>query len=107
MTRLLTAFYFRQSENRKDGDPTFEFTHKSFGEYLTALRIVRLLRQMEKQRRRQQEDPDDGWSEKEALRQWTAFCAVTEMDENLLRFISNEFRAMTQAELLALQAMVR
>lgn len=69
VTRLLTAFYFRQSENRKDGDPTFEFTHKSFGEYLTALRIVRLLRQMEKQRRRQQEDPDDGWSEKEALRQ--------------------------------------
>jgi hypothetical protein len=107
VTRLLTAFYFRQSENRKDGDPTFEFTHKSFGEYLTALRIVRLLRQMEKQRRRQQEDPDDGWSEKEALRQWTAFCAVTRMDDDLLRFISNEFLAMTQAELLALQAMVR
>jgi uncharacterized protein YjbI with pentapeptide repeats len=29
------------------------------------------------------------------------------MDGDLLRFISNEFRAMTQAELLALQAMVR
>jgi len=107
VTRLLTAFYFRQSENRQDGDPTFEFTHKSFGEYLTALRIVRLLRQMEKQRKRRQEDPDDGWSEKEALQQWTAFCAITRMDEDLLRFISNEFLAMTQEELLALQAMVR
>jgi hypothetical protein len=107
VTRLLTAFYFRQSENRKDGDPTFEFTHKSFGEYLTALRIVRLLRQMEKQCRRQQEDPDDGWSEKETLQHWTSFCAVTGMDKDLLRFISNEFRAMTQAELLALQGIVR
>ena len=107
VTRLLTAFYFRQSENRQDGDPTFEFTHKSFGEYLTALRIVRLLRQMEKQRKRRQEDPDDGWSEKEALQHWTAFCAVTYMDFDLLRFIKNEFRAMKQEELLALQATVR
>lgn len=107
VTRLLTAFYFRQSDSRQDGDPTFEFTHKSFGEYLTALRIVRLLRQMEKQRRRRQEDPDDGWSEKVALQQWTAFCAVTRTDDDLLRFISNEFRAMKQEELLALQGMVR
>ncbi|WP_417915106.1 pentapeptide repeat-containing protein [Candidatus Electronema sp. JM] len=107
VTRLLTAFYFRQSEHRQDGDPTFEFTHKSFGEYLTALRIVRLLRQMEKQRRRRQEDPDDGWSEKDALQQWTAFCAATDMDDDLLRFISNEFRGMTQQELLALQNMMR
>ncbi|WPD24762.1 MAG: pentapeptide repeat-containing protein [Candidatus Electrothrix scaldis] len=107
VTRLLTAFYFRQSDSRQDGDPTFEFTHKSFGEYLTALRIVRVLRQMEKQRRRRQEDPDDGWSEKEALQHWTGFSAVTEMDKDLLRFISNEFRAMTKEELRALQAMVR
>uniref|UniRef100_UPI0040572BEA pentapeptide repeat-containing protein n=1 Tax=Candidatus Electronema sp. TaxID=2698783 RepID=UPI0040572BEA len=107
VTRLLTAFYFRQSDHRQDGDPTFEFTHKSFGEYLTALRIVRLLQQMQKQRKRRQEDPDDGWSEKETLQQWTAFCAITRMDEDLLRFISNEFRAMTQKELLALQGMVR
>ncbi|MCI5161585.1 MAG: NACHT domain-containing protein [Candidatus Electrothrix sp. AX5] len=107
VTRLLTAFYFRQSDNRQDGDPTFEFTHKSFGEYLTALRIIRLLRQMQKQRRRRQEDPDDGWSEKDALQQWTGFCAVTAMDFDLLRFISNEFQAMKQEELLNLQGMIR
>ena len=107
VTRLLTAFYFRQSDNRQDGDPTFEFTHKSFGEYLTALRIIRLLRQMQKQRRRRQEDPDDGWSKKEALQHWTGFCAITAMDKDLLRFISNEFRTMTQEELVDLQEMVR
>ena len=107
VTRLLTAFYFRQSDNRQDGDPTFEFTHKSFGEYLTALRIIRLLRKMEKERRERREDPDEGWSEKEALQHWTGFSAITEMDRDLLRFISNEFRAMTQEELQALQEMVR
>jgi len=107
VTRLLTAFYFRQSDNHQAGDPTFEFTHKSFGEYLTALRIIRLLRQMQKQRGRRQEDPDDGWSEKEALQHWTGFCAVTAIDRDLLRFISNEFRVMKQEELLNLQGMIR
>ena len=33
---LLTAFYFRQHDFN-DGDPTFEFTHKSFGEYFIML----------------------------------------------------------------------
>ncbi|WP_062289602.1 NACHT domain-containing protein [Nostoc piscinale] len=39
ITRLLTAFYFRKSGYKQD-EETFEFTHKSFGEYLTARRIV-------------------------------------------------------------------
>lgn len=42
-TRLLTAFYFRQQGQRTSGDKTFEFTHKSFGEYLAARRIVRAI----------------------------------------------------------------
>jgi hypothetical protein len=40
VTRLLTAFYFRQRGQQTGGDKTFEFTHKSFGEYLTALRLM-------------------------------------------------------------------
>jgi hypothetical protein len=43
VTRLLTAFYFRQCEGLRQGEKTFEFTHKSFGEYLTARRLVRML----------------------------------------------------------------
>ncbi len=37
-SRLFIAFYFRQAGRRSDRDQarTFEFTHKSFGEYLTA-----------------------------------------------------------------------
>ncbi|WP_417911459.1 pentapeptide repeat-containing protein [Candidatus Electronema sp. TJ] len=107
VTRLLTAFYFRQSDHRQDGDPTFEFTHKSFGEYLTARRIVHLLLDIQDELQRNKKNPGKGWDEKEALKRWTATCAVTWMDNDLLRFISNEFRAMTQEELLVLQAMVR
>jgi hypothetical protein len=36
VTRLLTAFYFRESGGVRASEKTFEFTHKSFGEYLTA-----------------------------------------------------------------------
>jgi hypothetical protein len=32
VTRVLTAFYFRQQGHRQDGERTFEFTHKSLGE---------------------------------------------------------------------------
>lgn len=39
--RLLTAFYFRYGDRRLSGERTFEFTHKSFSEYLLARRIVR------------------------------------------------------------------
>uniref|UniRef100_UPI004056DEA0 pentapeptide repeat-containing protein n=1 Tax=Candidatus Electronema sp. TaxID=2698783 RepID=UPI004056DEA0 len=107
VTRLLTAFYFRQSDRRQDGDPTFEFTHKSFGEYLTARRIVHLLLDIQDELQRNKRNPGKGWDEKEALKRWTATCAVTEMHYYLLGFINNEFRAMKQEELLALQAMVR
>ncbi|WP_417909531.1 NACHT domain-containing protein [Candidatus Electronema sp. PJ] len=105
--RLLTAFYFRRSEKRQYDNETFEFTHKSFGEYLTARRIVHLLLDIQDELQRNKRNPGKGWDEKEALKRWTAICAVTWMDNDLLRFISNEFRVMTQEELLALQAMVR
>ncbi|HEY9825123.1 MAG TPA: hypothetical protein V6D19_06725 [Stenomitos sp.] len=49
VVRLLTAFYFRQSGQRETGDRTFEFTHKSFGEYLTARRLVRGLQKMHRE----------------------------------------------------------
>ncbi|PYS76633.1 MAG: hypothetical protein DMF66_13640 [Acidobacteria bacterium] len=35
ITRLLMAFYFRRAGVSESGDKTFEFTHTSFGEYLT------------------------------------------------------------------------
>ena len=92
VTRLLTAFYFRQSGHDHSGERTFEFTHKSFGEYLTARRIVRELRLIQKKLEERQTDPDEGWDEREALQRWAILCGSSAMDEYLFNFILDEVR---------------
>ncbi len=91
--RLLTAFYFRQSEQLHAGDKTFEFTHKSFGEYLTARRIVRSIKQIHNGLQRHEEDPDDGFDEKEALKRWAVLCGPTIMDQYIFKFLCDEVAA--------------
>ncbi|ELS03210.1 putative low-complexity protein [Xenococcus sp. PCC 7305] len=90
VTRLLTAFYFRQSGYGKDGDRTFEFTHKSFGEYLTAKRIVRELIKINRQLKNREDDPDEGWDEKQALTRWIVICGMSAINEYLFKFICDE-----------------
>lgn len=89
VTRLLAAFYFRQS-GIKGNERTFEFTHKSFGEYLTACRIVRAMERIQKQLDRRQEDMEDGWDERAALLHWAEVCGPTRMDIYLLSFLRDE-----------------
>ncbi|MDF5712104.1 MAG: pentapeptide repeat-containing protein, partial [Nostoc sp. S4] len=89
VTRLLTAFYFRES-GVKEQEKTFEFTHKSFGEYLTAKRIVREVRLIDKKLKDRQNDPDDGCDEREALKRWAILCGASPMDEYLFKFVADE-----------------
>ncbi|MBD2523423.1 pentapeptide repeat-containing protein [Nostoc sp. FACHB-133] len=89
VTRLLTAFYFRES-GVKEQEKTFEFTHKSFGEYLTAKRIVREVRLIHKKLKDRQNDPDEGWDEREALKRWAILCGASAMDEYLFKFVADE-----------------
>lgn len=98
VTRLLTAFYFRQSGASTEGEKTFEFTHKSFGEYLTAKRIVRAVRHIHKQLDRRQQEPDDGWDERQALTSWATLCGPSTMDEYLFAFIVDEIRLQDISE---------
>ncbi len=91
VTQLLTAFYFRKSGHNASGDETFEFTHKSFGEYLTARRIVREIRLIDKKLRIRQEDPDEGYDERDALQRWVSICGYSAIDDYLLRFVIDEF----------------
>lgn len=90
ITRLLMAFYFRRAGVRELGEKTFEFTHKSFGEYLTAKRIVRLLRDMHEELERHRENVDKGWDEREALVRWVRLCGPAPLDEYFFKFIWNE-----------------
>lgn len=98
ITRLLMAFYFRRAGARESGEKTFEFTHKSFGEYLTAKRIVRLLRDIHEELERHQEDVDKGWDEREALVRWIRLCGPAPLDEYLFKFIENEVRVAGETD---------
>jgi len=93
ITRLLMAFYFRRAGVRESGEKTFEFTHKSFGEYLTAKRIVRLLRDMHEELERHRENVDKGWDEREVLRRWINLCGQSSLDKYIFRFMENEVRS--------------
>ena len=93
LTRLLMAFYFRRAGVRESGEKTFEFTHKSFGEYLTAKRIVRLLRDMHEELERHREDMDKGWDERAALVRWIKLCGQSPLDHYIFKFMENKVRA--------------
>lgn len=88
---LLTAFYFRRKV-KDDGENTFEFTHKSFCEYLTARGIVQQVNRTEEEleRLQQSDTGKEGWSETEALESWINLCGRREIDSYLFRFISDE-----------------
>ena len=89
VTGLLAAFYFRQAGDL-GGERTFEFTHKSFGEYLTARRLVRALQRIQTQLERRAGDPDDGWGPRDALRHLAEVAGPTAMDPDIDGFLRRE-----------------
>lgn len=89
---LLAAFYFRQAGQTIDGLQTFEFTHKSFGEYLTAKKIVHQLQIINDQLKEYEKDifKRKGWSTENCLIEWIRIFGSKVPDYDLIRFISNE-----------------
>jgi hypothetical protein len=91
VTRLLAAFFFRQYGRRSaSGDATFVFTHKSFGEYLTARRIVRAMMRMTTERKARTDSHDAGWDERQALHHWVQIAGSSAMTPYLVNFVRNE-----------------
>jgi hypothetical protein len=99
VTRLLAAFFFRQYGQRLSGDPTFVFTHKSFGEYLAARRVVRATERISRELQRRASNPDEGWDERDALKHWAQICGPSTMSKDLHTFLLNEARLRSHAEL--------
>jgi uncharacterized protein YjbI with pentapeptide repeats len=90
--RVLTAFFVRQHGHTAAGDRTFEFTHKSFREYLTARRIVRAVRTIHDETERRLQGSDGGWDEGTALKHWAEICGPEAMDLDLFEFVAAEVR---------------
>lgn len=103
LTRLLTAFYFRQSRDLAVSEKTFEFTHKSFVEYLVARRVISVLCTIQKRIEEREEDPDEGMDERDALVRWIELCGKTKFDQYLYDFVLNELKMYDVKKLTQLQ----
>ncbi len=91
VSSLLVAFYFKKSGVYSESlNETFEFTHKSFGEYLTARRIIKGVKLINDEMKRREGSYETGWDEIQALTYWIELCGATELDEYLLNFINGE-----------------
>lgn len=92
ITRLLIAFYFRQHGLQDHGERTFEFTHKSFGEYLAARRMVRAVFRVVDELTDRDSDPDEGWDHRQSLIHWAGIFGPADLDPDLLRFVEAALR---------------
>ncbi|MBL8152201.1 MAG: ATP-binding protein, partial [Blastocatellia bacterium] len=92
LTNLLTAFYIRESDSRNSkDDKTFEFTHKSFSEYLTAKHILRQLKLTHDECEvKKAKVYKKGWDEETALKEWAELFGKTPIDEYLFDFLASE-----------------
>ncbi|MEB3310388.1 MAG: ATP-binding protein [Snowella sp.] len=91
VTQLLTAFYFRQ-QGVQGTERTFEFTHKSFREYLTVQRIITEIEAIEEELGRHRSNPGRGWTEQECLRRWAVLCGAEAMDYYLFDWLLGEMQ---------------
>jgi hypothetical protein len=87
-TKLIAAFYFQAAEGRAHEKNAFEFTHKSFGEYLTARHLVRKIALLHKHLSAGLE----AYDERRALEDWFRLTAPQAMTLDLLRFLRDEVR---------------
>lgn len=103
VSSLLLAFYFRQKGRRDDGSKTFEFTHKTFAEYLISLRVVRLIKLICNQMSAHDSDPDIGIDDQDALYRWLSVCGQAPLNEYLLEFIRREFVLLLPSNVNSIQ----
>jgi len=95
--RLLMAFYFREFDGSQ-GDKTFEFTHKSFGEYLTAKRIMLELEIMLDEVERGRNRPGSGWTLEDAFEKWIRICGQQPIDGYLSDFLEGEMKILAETK---------
>jgi len=103
LSKLLTAFYFKKFEGQNStNDESFEFTHKSFGEYLTAKAIVTLSRSTQKNiaahEKSKNEEINQGYDQEKALSKWMSIFSPTALDEDIIEFIKGELIILEKKE---------
>ncbi|HEY1187278.1 MAG TPA: NACHT domain-containing protein, partial [Gemmata sp.] len=92
VSRLLLAFYFQEHDPAAGGEKSFEFTHKSFGEYLTAVGIVNALADIQDEMDLRRAKPGRGLDARGALQRWATVCGPTALDMDYFGFIADEIK---------------
>ena len=92
--RLLCAFYFRKHGYKVTGEKSFEFTHKSYREYLTARRITRAIECIVNEF--QQKEKYICWREQDCLKHWLEICGFAQIDQYLFNFLSREINLKSE-----------
>ena len=88
--KLLVAFFFDESKDFH-GEGVYEFTHRSFAEFLVARRLIRKIRDIDEEFRRSETSSfQKGWSIETCLVEWAGIAGFGELDPDLLRFVTNE-----------------
>ncbi len=89
IVRLILSFFFKTASEVIDSNPPFEFTHKSFGEYLSARRIVNeVIDSSKKMEVAKEEDKEK--ERHDALIRLASLCGPTPLDMDLLMWIRDE-----------------
>lgn len=99
MYQLIAAFYFQQAEKSNKYKQSFEFTHKSFGEYLTAKRIFREIKEVSDQLKQK----NRFFTVERAVESWTVLTYKHPLTAELLRFIEDELSMHPKAVIAAIQ----
>lgn len=90
ITRALTTFYFREFEAKAQQNRTFEFTHKSFADYLTARRLIKTIDHICEAVDRNKETGQSGITIAQALERWASNIGSSPVDGQLYDFVLNE-----------------
>jgi uncharacterized protein YjbI with pentapeptide repeats len=85
--RLLLGFFLRP-RGQVRGDEVYEFTHKSFAEYLIARRIAGLLNELAEDWKNP--SPRHPWNDEQALIEWAKLLGPTRIDKDIMRFVQEE-----------------
>jgi hypothetical protein len=88
---LVAAFFFQETETAR-GRGSFEFTHKSFGEYLTARRIIREVATIAVGRTQGARF----YSEEQALKHWYSLCGQQRLSYEVLGFLRREVALVSE-----------
>ncbi|TIH20244.1 AAA family ATPase [Marinifilum sp. JC120] len=94
--KLLVSFYFGSAGNTQE--QAFEFTHKSFGEYLAARRVTQEIKWLKSM--------NQHFNHEDFLRKWVQMFGPARLDHDLLLFIKREISQIPLNEISSWQNMI-